>query len=54
MAAAALADLFAIFLKDAAGRDDEDTNLVEAAARGELDNVKKFIRRHPKQVYNCI
>ena len=53
-AAAALADLFALFLRDAAGRDDDDTNLVEAAARGDLDRIKTIIKRHPEQVTSSV
>ena len=46
----AIAQLFVAMLREAPGPEGDNVNIVEAAAKGDFDDVKKVIKSHPKKV----
>ncbi|VDI03290.1 E3 ubiquitin-protein ligase mind-bomb [Mytilus galloprovincialis] len=48
--AEAIAQLFVAMLREGPGTEEENDSIVEAAAKGEFDVVKKIVKKHPDKI----
>lgn len=48
--AEAIAQLFVAMLREAPGTEEENDSIVEAAAKGDFDVVKKIVKKHPDKI----
>ncbi|CAC5404564.1 MIB [Mytilus coruscus] len=48
--AEAIAQLFVAMLREAPGTEEENDSIVEAAAKGDFDVVKRIVKKHPDKI----